>query len=74
MSHSVRMSAPFARISLIHIVGMSGSVSPMYEPAMLLRRAGVICGYVHVRVVLLIFALGFPVVRHHGGAGPIFHI
>ena len=35
----------YGRISLTHNVGMRGSVSPLYEPAMLLKRAGVIPGH-----------------------------
>ena len=34
-----------ASIPLIPIVGMTGTVSPTYEPAMLLKRAGVIPGH-----------------------------
>lgn len=36
----------YARISLIHnIKGLTGTVNPLYEPAILLKRAGVIPGH-----------------------------
>ena len=38
-------SSPVAQIELTTIVGMTGTVSPLYEPAMLLKRAGVIPGH-----------------------------